>query len=116
MLLPSEVGQAGVLTRATRTAAAQITTKDREMFWRVTAAEMDEMRRRGMPPDAVRVRDATVRELRDARIKVMEWTFDCVELRVTGMSRVRWFDHTQENVCVYARPCSLRVIHACMCM
>ncbi len=88
MLLPSEVGQAGILTRATRTAAAKITTKDREIFWRVTAAELEEMRRRGMPADAVRVRDATVRELREARIRVMEWTFDCVELRVTGMCLV----------------------------
>jgi hypothetical protein len=84
ILLPSEVGQAGVLTRATRNAAAHVTTKDRELFWRVTAAELEEMLRRGMPSDAIRVRDATVRELKEARIKVVEWTFDCVELRVIG--------------------------------
>ncbi len=50
----------------------------------MTAAELEEMLRRGMPSDAIRVRDATVRELKEARIKVVEWTFDCVELRVIG--------------------------------
>lgn len=51
---PSEVGQSGKMLKANLAASAVVTKLDQEMFWKVSVAEIEEMRRRGMPSDAVR--------------------------------------------------------------
>jgi hypothetical protein len=38
---------------------------------KVSVAEIDEMRRRGMPADAVRVREPLVKKMREQRLKVI---------------------------------------------
>lgn len=38
--------------------------------WKVSVAEIEEMRRRGMPADAVRVREPLVKKMREQRLKV----------------------------------------------
>jgi WD40 repeat protein len=84
MLAPTEVGLSGQLTRAKRAAEKTFTLLDREKFWQITRKEMDELKRRGVRSDIVRVVEPQSRELQEARLHVVDFTFEQVDFTFVG--------------------------------
>ncbi|KAJ1479665.1 hypothetical protein T484DRAFT_1813364, partial [Baffinella frigidus] len=84
ILEPWEVGEAGQVTRARRAAQTSFSPLDRERFWKMSQEELDELKRRGVRPDAVRVIMPKSEELRAKRLKVVDFTFERVDLVIMG--------------------------------
>jgi WD40 repeat protein len=84
ILLPDEVGMTGARTRAKRAAEKKFTLLDREKFWKISRKEIDDLRRRGVRSDIIRIVDPLSPELQEARLQVIDFTFDMVDLMMVG--------------------------------
>ena len=84
LLAPTEVGLSGQLTRAKRAAEKTFTLLDREKFWKISRKEMDELERRGVRSDIVRIVEPQSRELQEARLHVVDFTFEQVDMTLLG--------------------------------
>lgn len=84
LLSPNEVGLSGQLTRAKRAAEKTFTLLDREKFWKITRKEIDELTRRGVRSDIIRIVEPQSRELQEARLNVVDFTFEQVDMALVG--------------------------------
>ena len=98
VLSPSELGLSGQRTRAKRAADKKFTLLDREKFWKITRKEMEELRRRGVRSDIIRVVEPQSQELQEARLQVIDFTFEQVDLmRETARERERKREKEKER-------------------
>jgi len=84
LLSPNEVGLSGQITRAQRAAKKDFTLLDRERFWKISRKEIDELKRRGVRSDIVRIIEPATRELQEARLQVIDFTFEQIDMTLIG--------------------------------
>ena len=84
ILSPDEVGLTGARTRAKRATEKVFKLIDREQFWKISRKEIDDLKQRGVRSDIIRIVEPQSKELQKARLQVIDFTFDQVDMTFIG--------------------------------